>query len=57
VVQTNGKIRDRLMVPAGASDEAVTALAMALPKVVAMIAGKTPKKVIVVKNRLVNVIV
>jgi leucyl-tRNA synthetase len=56
-VQVNGKIRERIQVSAEAGDDAVRAAALALPKVAAEIAGRPPKKVIVVKNRLVNVIV
>jgi leucyl-tRNA synthetase len=56
-VQVNGKIRERINVPADATDDAVRAAALAVPKVAAEVAGRAPKKVIVVKNRLVNVIV
>jgi leucyl-tRNA synthetase len=56
-VQVNGKIRDRINVSADADDAALRAAALAVPKVAAEIAGRPPKKVIVVKGRLVNVIV
>jgi leucyl-tRNA synthetase len=56
-VQVNGKIRERINVSADADDATLSAAAMAVPKVATEIAGRTPKKVIVVKGRLVNVIV
>lgn len=56
-VQIQGKVRARITVPVDADDAAVTALALADPKVVEFLAGKAPKKVIVVKGRMVNVVV
>ena len=56
-VQVNGKIRERINVSADADEATVRAAAMAVPKVAAEIAGRAPKKVIVVKNRLINFIV
>lgn len=55
-VQVNGKLRDRFTVARDADETAVRAEALALPKVQELLAGKEPKKVIVVKGRLVNVI-
>jgi leucyl-tRNA synthetase len=56
-VQVNGKLRDRFTVARDADEASVRAEALALPKVQELLAGKEPKKVIVVKGRLVNVIV
>ncbi len=56
-VQVNGKVRGRVTVPADAPADAVEAAALADEKVVAFLDGKTPKKVIVVAGRLVNVVV
>ncbi len=56
-VQVNGKVRGRVTVAADAPADAVEAAALADEKVVAFLAGKTPKKVIVVGGRLVNVVV
>lgn len=56
-VQVNGKVKDRIVVAAEADDETVKAVALAGEKVVAALGGKTPKKVLVVKGRLVNVVV
>ncbi len=55
-VQVNGKRRDEIQVPAGAAEDAIRAAALAAPNVVRHLAGRTPKKVIVVPGRLVNVV-
>jgi leucyl-tRNA synthetase len=55
-VQVNGKLRDTLSAPKGASREDLEALALASDNVVRILAGKAPKKVIVVPDRLVNLV-
>jgi leucyl-tRNA synthetase len=57
VVQVNGKVRGRLKVPAGASEEEVVALAKADAGVAAHLEGKTIAKVIFVKDKLLNIVV
>ena len=56
-VQVNGKLRDTLVAPRGLGREATEALALALPKVQAQIDGATPRKMIVVADRLVNIVI
>jgi len=56
-VQINGKLRDRVVVPADWNEDQIKAQALAAEKIVAALAGKTPKKVIVVKGRLVSIVV
>ncbi len=56
-VQVNGKVRSRITVPADADADAVEAMALADDKVQTSLAGATPKKVIVVAGRLVNLVV
>ena len=56
VVQINGKVRDKIDVDAGQSDEALKAIALASDKVESWLEGKPPRKVIVVKGRLVNIV-
>jgi leucyl-tRNA synthetase len=56
-VQVNGKVRGRVTVPADADADALEAAALADEKVQAFINGATPKKVIVVAGRLVNIVV
>lgn len=53
-VQVNGKVRGRIEVPADTAEEAVRAAA--LEAVAAALAGKEPRKVIVVKGRMVSVV-
>ena len=55
-VQVNGKRRDEIQVAADADAAAVEAAALASEKVQKFLAGRTPKKVIVVPGRLVNVV-
>jgi leucyl-tRNA synthetase len=53
-VQINGKVRTRLVVTVGMSQEELQAAAMADTKVQELLAGATPKKEIIVPGRLVN---
>ena len=55
-VQVNGKLRDTLAAARGLSREDAEALALASPKVQAQLAGASPRKVIVVPDRLVNIV-
>ncbi len=57
VVQINGKVRAELMIPADLKEEDVRKRALANEVVLRYVAGKDIKKVIYVKNRLVNVVV
>jgi leucyl-tRNA synthetase len=57
VVQVNGKLRGRISVPVGASDEATAGAAMAEPNVQRFIGDKPVKKKIVVPGKLVNLVV
>jgi leucyl-tRNA synthetase len=57
VVQVNGKLRGHLRVPASASREEIEAMALADPTVQKFLNGQTPKKIIVVPGRLVNIVV
>ena len=56
-IQVNSKMKARLMIPEGLSDEDIQATVCAYPDVAEAIAGKTVKKCIIVKGRLVNLIV
>lgn len=55
-IQVNGKVRSRVSVPADADAMAVEAAALADAKLLEFLAGKTPRKVIVVPGKLVNVV-
>ena len=56
VVQINGKVRAKLMVADGMSEEELRARALGDSHVAALIAGKSQAKVIVVPKRLVNIV-
>jgi len=56
-VQVNGKLRDKLVVPANATPAEIEAAALASEKVKAFLDGKPVKKVIQVPKRLVNIVV
>jgi leucyl-tRNA synthetase len=56
-VQVNGKVRGRLTVPAETSEQDLERLALADAAVRTHISGKTVKKVVVAKGRLVSVVV
>jgi leucyl-tRNA synthetase len=55
-VQVNGKLRDTLNAPRGLDRAAAEALALASDKVQRQLAGAPPRKVIVVPDRLVNIV-
>jgi leucyl-tRNA synthetase len=55
-VQVNGKLRDTLSAPRGLDRDAAEALALASDKVQRQLAGAPPRKVIVVPDRLVNIV-
>jgi len=57
VVQVNGKIVERMMVASDIEEEAMREAALRTDKVKAATEGKTVRKVIVVKGKLVNIVV
>jgi leucyl-tRNA synthetase len=56
-VQVNGKLRDRVVVPADASEDEIKSAALASENVQKFLEGQEPKKVIVAQRRLVNIVV
>ncbi len=56
-VQVNGKLRGRVDVPRDSGEADVKPIALGLPNVVRAIGGKTVRKIVVVQNRIVNVVV
>jgi leucyl-tRNA synthetase len=56
-VQVNGKVRDRVVVPADASEEQIKSAALASDQVQKYLDGREPRKVIVANKRLVNVVI
>jgi leucyl-tRNA synthetase len=57
IVQVNGKVRDRIDVPASVSESEMEELALASPRVQELLGGRTPRRVITVPPNLVNVVV
>lgn len=57
VLQVNGKLRDRLQVPASISEEELVARARASERVQTHLNGGEPRKTIVVPGKLVNFVV
>ncbi|NPV57195.1 MAG: leucine--tRNA ligase, partial [Anaerolineae bacterium] len=57
VVQINGKVRDRIEVPADIDEAQAKELALAREVVSHYLQGRSPKQVIVVPGRLVSIVV
>jgi leucyl-tRNA synthetase len=56
VIQVNGKVKTKLLVPTDASKEALEGIAMDDERVKEQIEGKTIRKVITVPGKLVNIV-
>lgn len=57
VVQVNGKVRGKILVPTDAADSLVRDIAMADANVTRFVEGREIHKVVVIPNRLVNIVV
>jgi leucyl-tRNA synthetase len=57
VIQINGKVRAKVMIFQGLSDEDIKERTLSEPKVKEIVGDKTIRKIIVVKGKLVNVVV
>ncbi|MCX6079483.1 MAG: leucine--tRNA ligase [Chloroflexi bacterium] len=55
-VQVNGKVRERITVAADADDETVKTAALTLEGIIKILDGNEPRKVIVVKGKLVSIV-
>jgi leucyl-tRNA synthetase len=56
VIQVNGKLRSKIQVPADISEDQLKKLVLADQKVIPWLEGKSPKKFIVVAQKLVNIV-
>jgi leucyl-tRNA synthetase len=56
IVQVNGKVRDRIDVDASISEEEMEKVAMASSRVQEHLGGRTPRNVIIVRPKLVNIV-
>ncbi len=57
VIQVNGKLRGEMMISKSASKAEIEAAALQVPESIRFMEGKPPKRVIVVPNKLVNIVV
>ena len=57
VVQINGSIKSRIVIPAGTEQQQMQEIAMQDEKIQALLEGKIVKKVIAIKDKLVNIVV
>jgi leucyl-tRNA synthetase len=55
-VQIAGKVRAHVMVPSGSSEDVARSAALGLERIRELLSGREPRKVIVVRDRLVNII-
>jgi len=55
-VQVNGKLRGTVDLPRDAAAAAVEQAALALPQVARLLEGRPPRKLVVVPNRIVNIV-
>ncbi|WP_374688225.1 leucine--tRNA ligase [Promineifilum sp.] len=56
IIQINGKMRDKIDVPAETSDEGLRQIALTSEKAARWLDGKTPRQIIVVRGKLVNIV-
>ncbi|MEF9437677.1 MAG: leucine--tRNA ligase [Candidatus Mariimomonas ferrooxydans] len=57
VIQINGKLRSKLMIPAGLDDEGIKESALRDPRISEYVQSKPMKKIIVVKGKLINIVI
>jgi leucyl-tRNA synthetase len=56
-VQVNGKVRGQILMPVGSSQESIQAAAIAEPNVIKYLENQTIKKIIVVPNKIVSIVI
>lgn len=57
IVQVNGKVRAKVLVPAGLADDEAKQIALSEENVQKWLSGKEPRKIIVIKGKLVNIVI
>jgi len=57
VIQINGKVRDKILVATDISQKQAEKIALSQEKIVKLMSGQKIKKIIFVKNRLINIVV
>jgi leucyl-tRNA synthetase len=56
VVQVNGKVRDRIMLPVGTDEDHVRQTVLARPRIVELLNGGQPRKVIYIPGRILSIV-
>jgi len=57
VIQINGKVRSRISVPASHADRQVEDAALNDPVIQKWLQGQVPKRVVVARGKLVNIVI
>ncbi len=57
VIQVNGKVRSRLTVSASMTDEEIKNAALTDPAIQKWLQGQTPKKIVMARRKLVNIVI
>jgi leucyl-tRNA synthetase len=57
VVEINGKIRDKFEAAPEIGEEAIKSGALALPRIQQLLAGRTIRKIVVIKGKMINIVV
>jgi len=57
IIQINGKIRDKVKAPINLGEEKAKKLALNQPKIKQFLMEQKPKKIIFIKNRLINIVI
>jgi leucyl-tRNA synthetase len=56
VVQVNGKVRDRMMLPVGVDEDRVRQAVLARPRVAEFLDGKSPRKIIYIEGKILSIV-
>jgi len=57
VIQVNGKLRSKMMIPKDTSDDEIKRIALEDKKISGIVSGKKIKKMIVIKGKLINIVI
>jgi len=57
VIQVNGKLRSKMMIPKDTSDDEIKRIALEDKKILGIVSGKKIKKMIVIKGKLINIVI
>jgi leucyl-tRNA synthetase len=56
VVQVNGKVRDRMMLPVGVDEDRVRQAVLARPKIAELLDGRSPQKIIYIEGKILSIV-